>query len=158
MLTSLPAMAAALLPVLLVWAGAVDLLTRSIPNSIVLFLSGGFVLFAGVEGLSFVQIVAHAVCALIVLVFGFALFSRSLIGGGDAKLLSAAALWLGFGHLLPLLAGTALAGGVLSLAFLAAHGLRFKGRPVLLQAQTIPYGAAIAAGALAAIPEWVSAF
>ena len=127
--SSLIATAAAALPVLLVWAAAVDILTREIPNTVVLLLAGAFGLFAGTAGMSVAQIMVHVVCACAVLTFGFLLFSRSLLGGGDAKLLAAASLWFGFENLLPFLAATALAGGVLSLAYLAVQRRQSWARP-----------------------------
>ena len=94
---SLTATAAAALPVILVWAAAVDILTRTIPNTVVLLLTACFALFAIAAGMPLAEIVAHAACASTVLIFGFLLFSLSMIGGGDAKLLAAASLWFGFG-------------------------------------------------------------
>jgi prepilin peptidase CpaA len=154
--SSLTTTAASALPVLMVWAGAVDIVTRAIPNTVVLLLAACFGLFAAAGGMGFVQIAAHLACACAVLIFGFLLFSRSMIGGGDAKLLAAAALWFGFDNLLPFLAGTALAGGVLSLACLAAGAVRAQLGQETALARTIPYGAAIMAGALAVLPEWLA--
>jgi prepilin peptidase CpaA len=155
--SSLTATAAAALPVLLVWAAAVDLLTRAIPNTVVLLLALCFGVFALAAGMPAVQVVAHLACAGVVLACGFFLFSYCLIGGGDAKLLAAASLWFGFDSLLPFLAGTALAGGLLSLAWLAVSAASIQmGRETAL-ARTVPYGAAIAAGALAVLPDWLAA-
>ena len=155
--SSLTATAAAALPVLLVWAAAVDILTRAIPNSVVLLLIALFGVFAATAGMPLTQIAAHTACAGGVLAFGFLLFSRSMIGGGDAKLLAAAALWFGFDSLLHFLAGTALAGGVLSLACLAASAVKVQLGSEQAFARTIPYGAAIATGGLAALPDWLAA-
>ena len=155
--SSLTTTAAAALPVLLVWAGAVDLLTRAIPNTVVLLLAACFAFFAGAAEMPVTQIAAHVACACIVLVCGFLLFSRSMIGGGDAKLLAAASLWFGFDSLLPFLAGTALAGGVLSLAYLGFSAARVRLGQDTALARSIPYGAAIAAGALAVLPDWLAA-
>lgn len=87
---------------------------------------------------------------------GFILFSRGLMGGGDVKLLTAAALWAGAGLLLPLLVVMGLAGGVLAaLAWLLQYARRYRagGIPGLFMhdpaaaAPKVPYGVAIAAGA-----------
>lgn len=145
--------AAATLPVLLVWAGAVDIVTRSIPNLVVLLLILGFTVFAASIGLPAREILAHAACAITVLAAGFALFVRSAIGGGDAKILAAAALWFGFENLLSFLAGVALAGGVLAIGYLGVDLFRQGLGLPSKRASTIPYGAAVAAGALAAIPN-----
>ena len=156
--STLTATAAAALPVLLVWAGAVDIFTRAIPNAVVLLLAACFALFAVAAGMPPFQIAAHAACASVVLLFGFLLFSTSLIGGGDAKLLAAASLWFGFDSLLPFLAGTAMAGGVLSLAYLAFSAARVGLGQESALARTVPYGAAIAAGALQVLPDWLASF
>jgi prepilin peptidase CpaA len=154
--SSLTATAAAALPVLLVWAAAVDILTRAIPNTVVLLLAACFAFFAGAVGMSAAQITVHVVCACAVLSCGFLLFSRSLMGGGDAKLLAAASLWFGFENLLPFLAATALAGGVLSLAYLAFSAARVGLGQETVIARNVPYGAAIATGGLAVLPDWLA--
>jgi prepilin peptidase CpaA len=155
---SIATTAAAFLPVLLVWAAALDVLTRSIPNSISISLSVAFAIFAAAAGLSVEDIAAHVLCALLFLGCGFALFSAKLIGGGDVKLCAAAALWLGFGGAQPFLHSMAIAGGLLALVYLARHiigagfGLDASG------ARTIPYGVAIAAGALIVLPDQLATF
>ncbi len=88
------------------------------------------------------------------------LFSRGLIGGGDVKLLAAAALWAGADALPPLLLLTALIGGLLALLFLTPLGRADRGArmPKRRRAEAkshgrtgppVPYGVAIAAAALA---------
>lgn len=154
MSASLTVMAAALLPVLVASAGALDVVTRSIPNSVVVLLAGGFGLFAGIAAMPFAQLIGHLLCGSAVLACGFVLFSLSFIGGGDAKLLAGAALWFGFDKLLPFVAATALAGGALSLAYLFASAAKARFDPSQQGASTIPYGAAIAAGALISFPDW----
>lgn len=98
-------------------------------------------------------------CGLAVFLGGAVLFSRGLIGGGDVKLLSAAALWAGPSATLPLLVLTGLLGGLLTLALLSPAGVYFaharRNAPVLADVamtQTnpiaVPYGVAIAAAAV----------
>ena len=154
--SSLTATAAAALPVILVWAGAVDIFTRAIPNPVVLLLAACFALFAVAAGMPPTKIGGHMICACVVLVCGFWLFSQSMIGGGDAKLLAAASLWFGFETLLPFLAATALAGGVLSLTYLAFSAAKVGLGQESALARTVPYGAAIAVGALAVLPDWLA--
>ncbi|MBT3071525.1 prepilin peptidase [Rhodomicrobium sp. Az07] len=157
--SSLTSTVAAALPVLLVWAAAVDLLTRVIPNRLVLVLATCFAVFALIAGLDAARVASHAGCALLVLVCAYALYAASLLGGGDAKLLAVASLWIGPDALLPFLAGTALAGGVLALVYLAADlaGDVLRSDAVTRNhATAIPYGAAIAAGGLAVMPDWLA--
>jgi prepilin peptidase CpaA len=157
MFTPLIALAAAALPVLAVWAGAVDTLTKSIPNSIVAGLAASFFTFAIAAGLGQAQLFSHALCAFSILAGGFVLYSNALIGAGDAKLLGSLALWFGFENILPLLAWIALAGGLLSLICLACHAIRARFGLASERIPSIPYGAAIAAGALAVLPDWLTA-
>jgi prepilin peptidase CpaA len=93
-------------------------------------------------------------------VLGFLLFSLRLFGGGDAKLLAAAGLWLGWPDLIPFLVMTAVAGGVLGLAvgvwsFInmsseIKQGSIFKRFGALKP--SVPYGYAFAVGAILAFP------
>ncbi len=153
--SQLIATAALALPVLTVWAGAVDVLTRAIPNKVAMALAACFIPFALAAGLSPSQVAAHAACAGLVLALGFLLYSQRLFGGGDAKLLAASALWFGFDSLLPLLSATALAGGALSLFSLATQAAAAQLGLTLSPSRTIPYGAAVATGALAVFPDWL---
>lgn len=86
--------------------------------------------------------IAHFGIALIV---GMFLFSRGWIGGGDAKLYAATALWFALNGAVMLLFFTTIAGGVLAAAFIAARlsGLR---KNVPKADRRIPYGVAIATG------------
>ncbi len=98
-------------------------------------------------------------CALAVFVVGAFLFSRGYLGGGDVKLLSAAALWAGPAGTPPLLLLTGLLGGALGLLLLMPLGahliamarLRLGRMPAPTEggmATPIPYGIAIAAAAV----------
>ena len=58
----------------------------------------------------------HIAAAAAVLVVAFVFFSQGWIGGGDAKLAAATALWFGFDYLLDYLIYASLFGGVLTLA------------------------------------------
>ncbi len=158
MMSSLTSTAAAALPVLIVWAGAVDIVTRSIPNSLVLLLAACFAIFAAAAGIDAGRWFTHLACGCAVLAGGFVLFSQSLIGGGDAKLLAGAALWFGFENILQFLAAAALAGGALAFAYLTANMFRAQLGLTFQQSPAIPYGAAIAVGALAVLPDWLAAF
>lgn len=100
--------------------------------------------------------------ALAVFLAGAAIFARGLIGGGDVKLFSVAALWAGPALLAPLLAVTALLGGILALGCLSPLGARIDAwrrraqNPAEAMAGVgsgtpVPYGAAIAAAALIVI-------
>ena len=156
------------LPVLVITAGMTDLTSMTIPNWISLGLMVAFVPAALAVGLSPGQIALHFGVAIAALALGVALFALNLLGGGDAKLIAAASLWLGMDAGLVFLLATAVAGGLFSLSLILARGaaspLAVAGPPwlgrLLEPKGDIPYGVAIAAGALIAFPHspLISAF
>lgn len=81
-----------------------------------IFMLGGTVPFA--------PFLSHIVAGLVVFVLTFFLFSAGLFGGGDAKLLSAYALWVGVGGVADLIVYMALFGALLAVAALLIR--RFK--------------------------------
>ena len=109
-----------LFPALMAFAASSDLLTMTISNRVSLILVGGFLLMALIIGMSPTVILSHVGAAAVVLVLAFLCFARGWIGGGDAKLAAATALWLGFEHLLTYLVYASLFGGLLTLAAAAA--------------------------------------
>ncbi len=154
-------------PVAMVFAAAFDLLTMTIPNRISLALAGSFVVVAPLSGLPLDVIGMHVATGLAVLVAGFIMFARGWVGGGDAKLLAAAALWLGADSLGNFLLAVGVLGGLLSgviLAFRLYVPARLFSGPAWLvrlhgKDNGVPYGLAIGAAALLLYPEtrWFSA-
>lgn len=108
-------------PLLMAYAASSDLLTMRISNRIVLLLIASFFLVAWIVGLPLGDIGMALLAAGIVLVVAFAFFAFRWIGGGDAKLVAATTLWLGFGLTLPYLVYAALLGGGLTLLILAVR-------------------------------------
>jgi prepilin peptidase CpaA len=110
----------------------------------------------------------HLAAAAAVLAVAFLFFSQGWIGGGDAKLAAATALWFGFDHLLDYLIYASLFGGVLTLAILQFRKLplpRVLSRQGWIlrlhdSAAGIPYGIALAAAALTVYPKtgWMPGF
>ena len=144
-----------LVALLCVLAAAVcDLRRFEIPDGlsiaiVVLFIGYAFVTPPSVSWLSALSALA------LTFAIGVLLFWLGWMGGGDAKLLPAIALWTGLGGLPVLLMGTAIAGGVLAVVLLAlralpvAAGSTPESRPrVLRPGEPLPYGVAIAAGTL----------
>jgi prepilin peptidase CpaA len=157
-----------LFPALMAFAASSDLLTMTISNRLSLALAGAFFLMTIVTGMSLHAIGLHLGAAALVLVFSFAFFSQGWIGGGDAKLAAATALWFGFDYLLDYLVYASLFGGALTLILIQFRKLPL---PALLARQTwvlrlheqgggVPYGIALAAAALAVYPKtgWMPAF
>ena len=90
------------------------------------------------------------------LALGTPLFAAGKLGGGDVKLLAATGLWFDVEDAGWMLLYVFLSGGVLALLIIAARSLRWRDRTrqrvaVLRPRSGIPYGVAIAAGALTAI-------
>ena len=139
----------------------------TIPNWISAALVVAFFPAAFAAGTPLPQIGLAVAVAMGALVIGAAMFALRWIGGGDAKLLAASTLWLGPAGLAPFLLWTAIAGGALALGLISARKLSAAtGLPVrqpawmerlLAPAGDIPYGIAIAAGALAAFPDSIPA-
>src|SRR5437868_6462833 len=156
-----------LFPALMAFAAASDLFTMTISNRVSLALIGGFFGLALLSGMGLQDILSHAGAGAAVLALAFACFALGWIGGGDAKVAAAAALWFGFAHLLDYLLYASLFGGALTLALLQFRQWplpwSLAGQAWLLRLhdrQTgIPYGVALAIGALLIYPEtdWIKA-
>lgn len=84
---------------------------------------------------------------LLALLIGMALFSRGWVGGGDAKLYAAAAIWFGWSGAVALIFLTGIAGLILALAFIVARKMGLR-KNIPKEDRRIPYGVAIAAGAI----------
>ncbi|MDQ0318558.1 prepilin peptidase CpaA [Pararhizobium capsulatum DSM 1112] len=148
-------------PLCLAMAAFSDLFTMTIPNRVSAILLATFVVVAPFAGLGLQDIAFHVSGGLIVFAFCFALFALNIMGGGDAKLLTAAAVWFGFNHSLFLfLAYVSIFGGVLTLVILVLrkqeNALLASGLPLphlLFTAKKIPYGIAIGLGGFFAYPS-----
>lgn len=151
-----------LLPALAVVAALFDVGTMTIPNRLTGALALAFVPAALAVGLPWPVAGMHLLVGLGALAFGAGLFAMGWLGGGDAKLLAASALWLGWPASLTLIMWTAIGGGVLAMALLAARktavlapaaarGPAWLGK-LLTPGGDVPYGVAIALGVLIAFP------
>ncbi|RYC09768.1 A24 family peptidase [Ciceribacter ferrooxidans] len=148
-------------PLCLVLAALTDIFEMTIPNRIPAVLLGAFLLVAPFSGLGWSGFGMHMAAAALVFSGGFALFALNVMGGGDAKLLTAAAVWFGLTKsLLVFLIYVGYAGGVLTLLILLlrarANLVIAMGLPVphsILSAKKIPYGIAIAIGGLASYAQ-----
>lgn len=146
---------------LMVAAALIDLTRFIIPNWISLALLG---LLAALVILLPVQIdwLSHLGAMGLVLAGTLLLYRFNLLGGGDLKLLTVVALWVGLDGLPVMLLYTALVGGALSVALIALRRVvagilvlqsgcdRVTLPRLLLPGEHIPYGVAIAAGSILA--------
>jgi prepilin peptidase CpaA len=156
-----------LFPALMAFAAASDLLTMTISNRISLLLASGFLVLAVASGMGPTDILLHAGAGAVVLAVAFFCFAMGWIGGGDAKIAAAAALWFGFTHLMNYLLYASLFGGALTLLLIQFRQwplpYALAGQPWLLRLHAkesgIPYGIALAIGALMIYPdtEWAKA-
>ncbi|WP_343685399.1 prepilin peptidase [Asticcacaulis sp.] len=156
----IPALFCLVYPICLVWAAVSDLRSMTIPNRLSLILAGVFFPAALLLGLTPLGLAIHTGIGFGILLLGFTAFAFKVLGGGDAKLLAATALWFHTDGVLAFLIYTALVGGGFTLVLLMARQTLQIYTPTLPEwLQTllkpkgdIPYGVAICAGGLLAIP------
>ena len=152
-------------PFAMAYAAFSDLVSMTIANRVSVILVAAFLVLALLIGMPLEAIGWHFGVAIIALTVTFGCFAAGWMGGGDAKLMAATALWFGPTQgLIDYLALGAVYGGVLTLglllareSFLPVTGIDFIDR--LLERETgIPYGIGLGAAGLTAYSssEWVS--
>jgi prepilin peptidase CpaA len=156
-----------LFPALMAFAAASDLFTMTISNRVSLALAAGFLILAVMSGMELHDLLSHLGAGAAVLAVAFFCFAMGWMGGGDAKVAAGVALWLGFGHLLDYLLLASLFGGALTLLLLQFRQWPLPspltGQAWLMRLHAkesgIPYGIALAIGALMIYPEtdWIRA-
>lgn len=125
-----------------------DATRRIIPNPLVIALAllGALRIVVGLAtGDGFGAAGLDVLAAVAVFGIGAGAFAAGMLGGGDAKLLAAGALWIGTAGLGGYLLATVLAGGVLAILYV---GWQFMSRRA--SAKGLPYALAIAAGGILA--------
>ena len=150
-----------IVPLCLAVAAISDLLTMTIPNRVPAILLGAFILVAPLAGLSLPMIGMHVAAGLIVFAVCFALFAMNVMGGGDAKLLTASAVWFGLNSsLMEFLVYVSFLGGILTLLILMMRKRRmqslhpdFRFRICCSRPRKLPYGVAIGFGGFLAYPS-----
>ncbi|MCW3797186.1 prepilin peptidase [Sphingomonas sp. BN140010] len=148
LLNTVPAWLAILLSALLVAAAVQDILVRKISNLLVLA-----VLAAGIAAMVMVgpqvRLWQNFLVFAVLLGLGVFAYAGNKLGAGDVKLFAATALWVDLKGAPWLIAAILISGGVLALLMLAkvligpaaqSEGMRKR--------RSVPYGVAIAAGAL----------
>jgi prepilin peptidase CpaA len=156
-----------LFPTIMAFAASSDLLTMTISNRVSIILVLGFLALALMSGMAPAEVLSHVGAGALVLVVAFGFFTRGWIGGGDAKLAAATAMWFGFGYLLNYLVYASLLGGALTLMLIEVRlvplpGLlagQFWAQRLHRQDGDIPYGIALAGAALLIYPDtpWMQA-
>lgn len=146
----------ALIFALLVIAAAVqDAAQARMSNIIVLLLIAGAVIAAIVAGPDR-MLWENLVILAALLAVGTVLFAKGVLGGGDVKMLAATSLWFGLAGAAQMLFATVLSGGALAILVIGARQVKWsegmrQRLPFLRPKAGVPYGIAIAAGALIAM-------
>ena len=147
-----PEWLALVVAILLLAAAAEDAIRLRISNLIVLLVIVAAVVAAVIAGPE-LALWKNLVIFLGLLAIGTPMFAAGKLGGGDVKLLAAVGLWFDFTGALWMILAVAIAGGLLALVILILRSFgwseEIRRKVVLLRpGGGIPYGVAIAAGAL----------
>lgn len=145
-------MLAVVLAALLLAAGIEDARTREISNA----KNAAIALLAPAWwwalGLGWGEMAVQVAMAAVVLAVFLGVFAAGWMGGGDVKMIAALALWLPLGGFVQMLMVMSVLGGAITLALLVER--RWQRR---IGAVEVPYGVAIAAAALLALPPLLPA-
>ncbi|MCH4541180.1 MULTISPECIES: A24 family peptidase [Brucella/Ochrobactrum group] len=145
----------------MVTAMITDLMSMTIRNRVSISLTLGFILLAPLCGISLSDYGWHLAVGGIALIVTFSLFCLRAMGGGDAKLIAATALWFGPNtSLMDYLVMVSILGGVLTLTIILYRTIP---RPLLADRYAfmgtlarkdigIPYGIALGAAGLWTFP------
>lgn len=150
-----------LFPLLVAYAAASDLVSMTISNRLCLILIVSFGICAFATGMPWHVLGHHVAAGGLMLMICFGCFAAGWIGGGDAKLSAAIALWFGFEPLIDYLLISTVAGGALTLVI-----LKYRSSPIpgfarnwgwaqMLHAANkgVPYGIALSFAALVVLPQ-----
>ena len=149
-------------PFCMAFAAISDLLSMTIANRVSLLLVASFAVLAPLTGMDWSVYGMHFAAMACVLAVTFTLFAIGGMGGGDAKLIAATSIWMGFGPvLMTYLVISAAVGGLLTLAILRYRGSTlevYTGGNIFLRnladpAKGVPYGVALGIGGLFAFAE-----
>lgn len=137
-----------------------DATTMTIPNWISLALIAGFLLITPFIWSGWSVFGTHLLVGTTFFVAGFAMFAFGWLGGGDAKLMAATALWWQWPDAVLYILYTTIFGAILAVVLMM--GRRFIPVRILTapwaykmfkDEKKMPYGLALAAGALCTLPQ-----
>ncbi len=150
-----------LFPLALMYAGGRDLMSYEIPNWVSLAIVADFLALALLGPVDLSMVGWNLSAGAAVLIVGAALFFAGIMGGGDAKLLAACAVWVGWSGLLKFCFVVSIAGGVFALLIIAAKYAKLPkawregtwlGR-LCSGEKGLPYGVAIGLGGIVMFRE-----
>ncbi|MBO0905954.1 A24 family peptidase [Jiella sonneratiae] len=142
-------------PFAMIYSALTDLLEMKIENRAMIVLAAAFLPAAYLAGLPWPVVGMHLLTGFLCLCVTFGMFAAGWMGGGDAKLIAATALWFGPTMLAAeYLLVSALVGGGLTLTILVLRshllpvtGVAFVDR--LMEKDTgVPYGIALGVAGL----------
>ena len=149
-------------PFCMVFAVVSDVLSMTIANRVSILLVATFAAIAPLTGMDWAAYGWHFLAGALVLCVTFAMFALGGMGGGDAKLLAATALWMGFSiELMRYLVYASIIGGLLTVAVVIYRGSTlsvFTGGNLFLrhfanEKVGIPYGVALGMSGLIVYPS-----
>lgn len=149
-------------PFCMLFAAVSDMISMTIANRVSVILIAAFAIIAPLTGMDWATYGWHFAAGGTVLAVTFTVFAIGGMGGGDAKLLTATAVWMGFNiTLLQYLVLGAMLGGALTLLILL-----FRNSPMAAYSSSnvflrhfadekagIPYGVALGVAGLMTYPE-----
>jgi len=135
---------------LAILAAISDLRHRIIANKIPIAICIAYTIYALTRyfalDVPFAEIGLELISGVVMLVAGFALFAANIMGGGDAKLLAALALFVGIHNIAAFLMLVAVSGGIVAIGtWLYA---RRQKNDEIGSSPEVPYGIAISVGGL----------
>lgn len=148
-------------PLFMIYAAFSDLFSMKISNWVSIGLIVIFLPLAYTTGFELSAIGNHFLCGLATLVVCFAFFSFNWMGGGDAKIAAATALWFGWSATLDYVILSSIFGGIITLVLLGLRRfslpqkfVKYKWIVRLHQPTTgVPYGIALAIAAICIFPN-----
>jgi prepilin peptidase CpaA len=149
-------------PFCMLFAAISDMLSMTIANRVSLILVATFVVVAPLTGMAWSDFAWHIAAGVLVLSITFALFAMGGMGGGDAKLMAATAVFMGFGfQLVQYAVVSAFLGGVLTVGLLLYRNSAlavYTNRNMFMrhladESVGIPYAIALGAGGLLTYPD-----
>lgn len=150
----------------MLYAAAMDVYSMKISDKLCVLLLVFYAALAPIAGFGLEKILFSIAAALMVFFVSVGFFAMGWIGGGDGKLATATALWVGADQTLTYVTYAALFGGVLTIAILVFRRVqlppawRMKAWVTRLHTPDtgVPYGVALAAAGLAVLGDtaWMS--
>ncbi len=137
-----------------------DANAMKIPNRIPLIVLAAYFVMVPFTWAGLPNFVEHLTVGTVFFAVGFAMFAFGWMGGGDSKLLAATAFWFTWPDAFAYMVYTAVFGGILTLfimlgrSYIPVRILTTQWAQTMFKDQTkIPYGLALAAGAIAVLPQ-----